>query len=42
MNIQGILTAAFHIVTICFTLLIAYCEITKVMSSKNPRAIRCE
>ncbi|MBW4642704.1 MAG: hypothetical protein KME23_06835 [Goleter apudmare HA4340-LM2] len=35
MNIQGILTAAFHIVTICFTLLIAYCEITKVMSSKK-------
>ena len=35
MNVQVIFTAAFHAVTICFTLLIAYCEITKVMSSKK-------
>ncbi len=35
MNVQEILTAVFHAVTICFTLLIAYCEITKVMSSKK-------
>ncbi len=32
MNAQGILTAAFHAITTCFTLLIAYCEITKLMS----------
>ncbi|MBD2772509.1 hypothetical protein [Iningainema tapete] len=35
MNVQEILTTAFHAVTICFTLVIAYCEITKILSLKK-------
>lgn len=33
MSAQEILTAAFHAVTICFTLLIVYCEISRVVFS---------
>ena len=35
MSAQEILTAAFHAVTICFTLLIAYCEVTRVVFSRE-------